>query len=125
VYLRQPLGHPNNWNRSTMRYEAQRILESAAVGGQTATVLELLAAGVPVKPLPAPKIDNPNVGPFEEVQLLTAASAHPDILQVFLDSGVSKDDQKDKDQALDFAAKTGKLQAVRALIAYGPIQMPI
>jgi hypothetical protein len=100
-------------------YEAQRILESAAVGGQTATVLELLAAGVPVKPLPAPKIDNPNVGPFEEVQLLTAASAHPDTLQVFLDSGVSKDDQKDKDQALDFAAKTGKLQAVRALIAYG------
>lgn len=74
-------------------YEAQRILESAAVGGQTATVRELLAAGVPVKPLPAPKIDNPNVGPFEEVQLLTAASAHPDTLQVFLDSGVSKDDQ--------------------------------
>lgn len=100
-------------------YDAQLILENVAADGQTATVRELLAAGVPVKPLPAPKIDNPNVGPFEEVQLLTAASAHPDTLQVFLDSGVSKDDQKDKDQALDFAAKTGKLQAVRALIAYG------
>jgi hypothetical protein len=101
-------------------YDAQQILENAAVGGQTATVRELLAAGVPVKPLPAvPKRDNPNSGPFEEVQLLTAASAHPDILQVFLDSGVSKDDQKDKDRALDFAAKAGKLEAVRALIAYG------
>lgn len=100
-------------------YDAQRILENAALGGQTATVRELLAAGVPVKPLPAPKIDNPYGGPFEEVQLLTAASAHPDTLQVLLNSGVSEYDQKDKDLALDFAAKTGKLEAVRALIAYG------
>jgi ankyrin repeat protein len=94
-------------------YDAQRILENAAVGGQTETVRELIAAGVPVKPLPAPNPDD------EEVRLLTAASAQPDTLQVFLDSGVSKDDQKDKDLALDFAAKAGKLKAVRALIAYG------
>ena len=100
-------------------YDAQRILENAAVGGQTATIRELLAAGVSIKPLPAPKIDNPYGGPFEEVQLLTAASAHPDTLQVFLDAGVSKDDQKDKDLALDFAARAGKLDAVRSLIAYG------
>jgi hypothetical protein len=50
---------------------------------------------VPVKPLPAPKKDNPDDVAFEEVQLLTAASAHPDTLQVFLHLGVSKDDQKD------------------------------
>ncbi len=100
-------------------YDAQRILESAAVGGKTMTVRELLAAGVPIQPLPAPKRDNPNGAPFEEVQLLTAASAHPDILKAFLDLGVSKGDQKDKDLALDFAAQAGKLGAVRALIAYG------
>jgi hypothetical protein len=100
-------------------YDAQLILENVAVDGQTATARELLAAGVPVKPLPAPKIDNPDGGPFEGVRLLTAASGHPDMLQIFLDLGVSKDDQKEKDRALDGAASAGKLQAVRALIAYG------
>jgi hypothetical protein len=100
-------------------YDAQLILENVAAGGQTATVRELLAAGVPVKPLPAPKKDNSYGGPFEEVRLLTAASGHPDMLQIFLDLGVSKDDQKEKDRALDGAASAGKLQAVRALIAYG------
>jgi ankyrin repeat protein len=100
-------------------YDAQLILENVAVDGQTATARELLAAGVPVKPLPAPKIDNPDGGPFEEVRLLTAASGHPDMLQIFQDLGVSKDDQKEKDRALEGAASAGKLQAVRALIAYG------
>lgn len=74
-------------------YDAQVILNEAAARGQTATVRELLAAGVPLKPLPAPKIDNPYGGPFGEVQLLTAASGHPDTLQVFLDAAASKDDQ--------------------------------
>lgn len=64
-------------------------------------------------------MDNPYGNAFEEVRLLTAASAHPDILQVFLDANVSREDQKDKDLALQFAAETGKLDAVRALIAYG------
>jgi ankyrin repeat protein len=100
-------------------YDSQLIMETAAVYGQTATVRELLAAGVPIKPLPAPKIDNPYGGPFEEVQLLTAASRYPDTLQVFLDLGASKDDQREKDRALDGAARAGKLEAVRALIAYG------
>jgi ankyrin repeat protein len=100
-------------------YDAQRILENAAVGGQTATVRELLLAGVPVKPLPVPQKDNPDDVASERVRLLAAASAHPDTLQVFLDSGVSRDDQKDKDLALDFAARAGKLEAVRALISYG------
>jgi ankyrin repeat protein len=100
-------------------YDAQLILEEAAARGQTATVRELLTAGVPIKPLPAPKINNPYGGPFEEVLLLTAASRHPDTLQVFLDLATSKDNQKDKDLALDGAAGAGKLEAVRALIAYG------
>ena len=94
-------------------YDAQRTLENAAVGGQTATVLELLAAGVPIKPLPPPTPDD------IPVRLLTAASRDPDMLRIFLDSGVSKDDQKDKDWALESAASAGKLESVRALIAYG------
>jgi ankyrin repeat protein len=100
-------------------YAAQQILENVAAHGQTTTVRGLLAAGVPIKPLPAPKIDNPYGGPFEEVRLLTAASGYPDILQIFLDLGASKDDQKEKDRALYQAAKLGQLEAVRALIAYG------
>lgn len=100
-------------------YDAQVILVETAARGQTATVRELLAAGVPVKPLPAPKKDNPYGGPFGEVRLLTAASGHPDTLRVFLDLGVSKGDQNDKDRALDGATSAGKLEAVRALIAFG------
>jgi ankyrin repeat protein len=106
-------------NFDFVSYDAQVILEEAAARGQTATVRELLAAGVPLKPLPAPNIDNPYGGPFGEVRLLTAASGHPDTLQVFLDAAASKDDQNDKDRALDGAARAGKLEAVRALIAYG------
>lgn len=94
-------------------YDAQRTLENAAVGGQSATVRELLAAGVPIKPLPAPSPDD------IPVQLLTAASRDPDMLRIFLDSGVSKDDQKEKDRALNEAATAGRLEAVRSLIAYG------
>jgi len=100
-------------------YDAQVILYETAARGQTTTVRELLAAGVPLKPLPAPTTDNPYGGPFGEVRLLTAASWHPDTLRVFLDLGASKEDQKDKDRALDGAASAGKLEAVRALIGYG------
>ncbi len=100
-------------------YDAQVILYEAAARGQTTTVRELLAAGVPLKPLPAPTRDNPYGGPFGKVRLLTAASWHPDTLRVFLDLGASKEDQEDKDRALDGAASAGKLEAVRALIAYG------
>jgi ankyrin repeat protein len=100
-------------------YYAQVILYETAARGQTTTVRELLAAGVPLKPLPVPTTDNPYGGPFGKIRLLTAASAHPDTLRVFLDSGASKEDQEDKDRALDGAAFAGKLEAVRALIAYG------
>ena len=100
-------------------YDAQVILYETAARGQTATVRELLAAGVPLKPLPAPTADNPYGGPFGKVRLLTAASWHPNTLRVFLVLGASKEDQEDKDRALDGAASSGKLEAVRALIAYG------
>lgn len=40
-------------------FDAHVILDEAAARGQTATVRDLLAAGVPLKPLPAPKTDNP------------------------------------------------------------------
>jgi hypothetical protein len=100
-------------------YDAQVMLYETAARGQTTTVRELLAAGVPLKPLPAPTTDNPYGGPFGKVRFLTAASRHPDTLRVFLDLGASKEDQEDKDRALDGAASAGKLEAVRALIAYG------
>ena len=100
-------------------YDAQLILEEAAGRGQTATVRELLAAGVPLKPLPAPTRENPYGGPFREVQLLTAASRYPDTLQLFLEAGISENDQNDKDSALRDAAAAGQLETVRTLIAYG------
>src|SRR5215471_1559913 len=101
-------------------FEAQLLLKQATTQGQTATVRELLAAGVPLKPLPAPKPAEPNtVVPMEHVGWLAAASDHPETLQLLLAAGASKNDQKDKDLALAGAARAGKLDAVRALIAYG------
>ena len=104
---------------SFISYDAQVILEEAAARGQTATVRELVAAGVPLRPVPAPAEENPYGGPFGEVHLLEAASRHPETLRVFLDLSASKEDQREKDRALDGAASAGNLEAVRALIAYG------
>ncbi|HTF67831.1 MAG TPA: ankyrin repeat domain-containing protein [Edaphobacter sp.] len=101
-------------------FEAQTMLEAAAGNGQTATVRQLLEAGVPLKPLPAPKAKKAYSSiPFEHVGWLNAASSHPETLQVFIDASASKDDQQDKDLALAGAANTGNLQAVQASIAYG------
>jgi ankyrin repeat protein len=50
---------------------------------------------------------------------LNAASTHLDVLQVLIDAGASKDDQSDKDLALAGAARSGNVEAARALIAYG------
>lgn len=101
-------------------FEAQTMLKAAAINGQTATVRQLLEAGVPLKPILAPKTKKAYSSiPFEHVGWLNAASSHPDTLQVFIDASASKDDQQDKDLALASAANTGELQAVQALIAYG------
>lgn len=101
-------------------FEAQLMLKEAASRGETEAVRELLGAGVPLEPKPAPKPEEPYMGvPFEGVGWLNAASHHPETLQVFIDALASKEDQNDKDLALAGAASSGSLQAVRALIRYG------
>lgn len=101
-------------------FDAQVMLKEAASRGETATVREFLDAGVPLEPKPAPKPEDPSMGvPFEGVGWLNAASHHPETLQVFIDALASKKDQNDKDLALAGAARSGSLQAARALIGYG------
>jgi ankyrin repeat protein len=101
-------------------FEAQVMLKESATRGKTATVQEFLQAGVPLKPLPAPKPKEPYRGfPLASVGWLNAASSYPDTLQVFIDAGASKTDQTDKDLALAGAARSGNLTSVRTLIAYG------
>jgi ankyrin repeat protein len=101
-------------------FEAQAMLKEAANRGQSETVRELVAAGVPVERLPAPDTKRWNMGPdFAAVGLLTSASSNMQTLQTLLDVGASRNDQSDKDLALAGAARAGNLEAVRALIAYG------
>jgi ankyrin repeat protein len=101
-------------------FEAQTVLKEAASRGEIATVRDLLDAGVPLEPKPAPKPEEPDMGvPFEGVGWLSAASRHPETLQVLIDALASKKDQNDKDLALTGAARSGRVEAVRALIAYG------
>jgi len=101
-------------------FEAQLMLKEAASRGMGTTVREFLEAGVPLKPLPAPKPNEPRRAvPFDEVGWLNAASSHPEPLGILIDAEASKDDQNDKDLALVGAARSGNLEAARALIAYG------
>ena len=101
-------------------FEAQVMLKEAASRGRTSTVREFLEAGVPLKPLPAPKPKEPYMAvPFEGVGWLNAASSHVEALQVLMDAAASKDDQSDKDLALADAARSGNVDAARALINYG------
>ena len=99
--------------------EAQIVLKRAAVQGQTATVQQLLAAGVPLQPLPPkPKGASAPVF-FDNAGWLHAAALHPDTLQVLIDAKASKDDQNDKDLALAGAAADGNLESVHSLLSYG------
>ncbi|HLX86466.1 MAG TPA: ankyrin repeat domain-containing protein [Terriglobales bacterium] len=101
-------------------FEAQVMLKEAASRGTTATVRELLEAGVPLVPIPAPKPKGQHEGvPFEAVGWLNAASRHLETLQTLIDAGASNNDQGDKDLALVGAARSGSVEAVRALVAYG------
>jgi hypothetical protein len=101
-------------------FEAQLMLKQALSRGQTATVRELLQAGVPLKPLPPPGTYEPGTAPpFEHVGWLNAAADHPETLRLLLAAGASKNDHNDKDLALANASRSGKLDAVKALIAYG------
>jgi ankyrin repeat protein len=101
-------------------FEAQVMIKEAATRGETATVRELLDAGVPLEPKPAPKPEEAGMSvPFEGVGWLNAASQHADTLQVFINALASKNDQNDKDLALAGAARSGSLQAAQTLISYG------
>jgi ankyrin repeat protein len=101
-------------------FEAQVMLKEAASRGRTATVRELLEAGVPLVPLQAPKPKEPYMAvPFDSVGWLNSASSHPEALQLLIDVGASQNDQNDKDLALIGAARSGNVEAARALIAYG------
>jgi len=101
-------------------FDAQGMLKECANRGQTETVRQLLEAGVPLKPLPPPKPKDPSESyALEPVGWLNAASDHPETLQLLIDEGASQNDQSDKDLALAGAAKSGRVEAARALIAYG------
>jgi ankyrin repeat protein len=96
------------------------MLKEAANRGDATTIKELLMAGVPLVPLPAPKPKDKYEGiPFQNEGWLTAASSHSDALKVLTNAGASKNDQVDKDLALARAADSGNLESVRVLIAYG------
>ena len=101
-------------------FQAQTILKEAASRGNTETLHELLAAGVPLQPLPAPATTENHFGMrLEHSGWLTAASQHTDSLRALIEASASKDDQADKDLALSSAARFGNLDGVRTLIAYG------
>ncbi len=101
-------------------YDAQFMLKEAASRGTATTVRELLVAGVPLNPLPAPKPEKPYMRPpFEGVGWLNAASGNPEALEVLIDAAASKNDQNDKDLALTGVARSGNVEAARALITYG------
>lgn len=107
-------------NFNFQSFEAQLMLKEAASRGGAETVRQLLEAGVPLEPLPAPKPTKPYMSvPFGAVGWLNAAGSHAETLQVLLNAGASKSDQGDKDLALVGAARSGNVEAVRALIAYG------
>jgi ankyrin repeat protein len=101
-------------------FDAQVILKEASQRGQAQTMRDLLAAGVGLMPLPAPKPQEPyEVAPFDKVGWLQAASGHLESLLVLIGAGASTEDQADKDLALYGAAETGDVQGVRALLGYG------
>jgi ankyrin repeat protein len=99
--------------------EAQIVLKRPAAIGQTATVQQLLAAGVSLQPLP-PKPEGTSAPVFfNNASWLHAAALHSDTLQVLIDAKASKDDQNGKDLALAGAAAEGNIASVHSLLAYG------
>ncbi len=101
-------------------FKAQVMLKNAIGRGQTQTVKELLTAGVPLKPIPAPKPKESFMGiPYDHQGWLTIAASHPQILQLLIDAEASKSDQEDKNLALLEAAQKGSVASFRALVSYG------
>lgn len=101
-------------------YDAQVMLKEAAKRGDQNSVRDLLDAGVPLQPYPAPPVkEKYEVPPFQNVGWLQAASSSPETLKVLIDAAASEKDQSDKNLALLNAARKGSLQSVRLLIEYG------
>jgi ankyrin repeat protein len=100
--------------------DAQFMLKEAAQRGKTATVVDLLGAGVPLEEVLAPNPKGPDmVVPFRNVGWLTSAATHPETLRALIAAGASEKDRDDKDLALVGAARSGNLESAKALIAYG------
>lgn len=98
---------------------AQHVLKESARRGAVDTVRDLLESGVPLStPTISQKQRRKGNSPAEQ-GWLTASSAHPEVLQMFIHSGASGHDQADKDLALLGAAASGNLEGVQKLIAYG------
>jgi ankyrin repeat protein len=114
-------------NFNFQSFEGQAMLKEAAGFGATATVRALLAASVPLTPLSVPKPSEADITFFgelyrarpENVGWLQTASNCPEVLEVLIEAGASKEDQNDKDRALVSAASAGNLKSVQMLIAYG------
>jgi Domain of unknown function (DUF6438)/Ankyrin repeats (3 copies)/Ankyrin repeat len=101
-------------------FEAQVMLKETSMRGEVETVQDFLEAGVPLKPIPASQAAKEYTSlHVQRSGWLTAASRHPETLQVLIDAEANKNDQSDKDLALAGAAKSGHIEAVRALIDYG------
>jgi ankyrin repeat protein len=101
-------------------FEAQVMLKETARRGAVTSLRELLDAGVPLYPLRPSRLPEPGMSlPFQDVGWLNAASAHAEALKVLIEAGASRNDQNDKDLALVGAARSGNVDSVRALIAYG------
>jgi len=101
-------------------FAAQAMLKAVSEKGDVETVRDLLEGGVPLKPFPAPKAKSEyERAPYDRVGWLNAASRHPEVLQILIDSGASKEDQSDKDLALVSAAQAGNVKAAQLLLAYG------
>lgn len=97
---------------------AQLMVKRAAWKGQTETVREFLAAGVPLKPMPIPA-QTPVMFTMDDEGWLASAATHAETLEVFLRAGASRSDPADKDVALYVAAAAGNVEAAKELIAYG------
>jgi len=100
--------------------QAQDMVKASANRGKDGTVREFLEAGVPLDPLPVPQQHERSMPRYlESMGWLTAAGGQPEALHVLINAEASKKDQDDKDLALAVAASSGKVEAARALIAYG------
>jgi len=105
-------------------FDAQVIAKIAAVKGDTQLFGDLLKAGVPHDLLPMPQMASTDRMSYlyekmAKIGWLNSAFAHPEVLQVMIERGLSRNNQSDKDIALAGAADMGDVNAARKLITYG------